>query len=243
MIGTDKMLKPLNKIKVVSIVTIVLLVLGMLIPTGNAGAGLSKTDSTDDICIIITEGNETTEMCNQSIPHLDIVKIVRDINEEENQVVLMIILGEIIIVDDSAIHYIVWYNNSYSKYKMDYSNGVNSGSCYNFGEDVTYTELTDPVVNKNSLTVTYPLLRTDFPNEDIEAAVYQVDGSSLLIDRIPNEKKGVGDDAKPIGGFENPDQNKSSTSSENNTPGFECSILFIGIAMILFLRKKRRIKQ
>ncbi len=238
MIVADKMLKPLIKIKVVSIVTIMLIVLGMFIPTGNAGAGLSKTDSTDDICVIRTVDNETTEMCNQSIPHLDIVKIVRDINEEENQVVLMIILNEIIMVDDSDIHYIVWYNNSYSKYKIDYSNGVNGGSCYNFGEDVTYSELTAPVVNENSLKVTYPLLKTDFPNEDIEAAVYQVDGSTILIDRIPNEKKGVGDDAKPIDGFENPYQNKSSTTPGDNTPGFESVLLFIGIAFILFLRKK-----
>ena len=210
--------------------------MAIFLPTGSAGAGLSRSDDSDDICQIGININQT--VCNQSVSYLDMAKIVRNIDEDENQVTLMIILRDNVI-DDDSIHYVLWYNNSYSKYKMDYSNKINYGICYNIDEVDIFQEVDDPVVNENYVMVTYPLIKTGFPNENIEAAVYELDGSFLWIDRIPNEKKGIGDDAKPIDNFVNPGQNKSSSPPDNNTPGFELAIFIIGISLMLCLRKKR----
>lgn len=202
-----------------------------------SAAGLSKSDDYDDICYLSVENGNTVEECNNSVSYLDIIKVFCNINTENQVKIGILVRGEIKNADN--IHYIVWYNNSVSKYMMSYSNGINYGWAKNMGDNGTNPEIMDPVVTNHSITVTYDLLKSDFPHEMVEGEAYELNDTSLWIDRVPNQRTKI--NPKPINGTQFVDSSDNQSNGSNNdaedTPGFTYLIVFLGLIILCVIRK------
>lgn len=229
------MVKQKNK-KIILLIYIVLLFFSILFsPIVSSKAALSRPDGINDICFLEEKNGEIEEICNQSSPHLDIVKVIREPIDEDGELKLTILINGK-IKNDENVHYLVWYNNSRSKYFMNYSNGINYGWARNIDDELVF-EIREPYVTDHSVTVTYELLNSSFPHEEIEGIAYEVDDSILRLDRSPNEKKEI--ETKPFNGTINPPSNFTDDGDSIDTPGFEITIivlLFVFIA--IFYHKK-----
>ncbi len=195
----------------------------------------SMIDASNDICSPDDHPVGKNRTGNHSIDAIDIVKIARRVSTDTNLVELvMIVNGEIKESDD--VHYIIYYNNSYSKYKMDYSNGENVGFAYNIGEQDQVDQVFDPVVISDSIMVTYPLLNDSYRNEDLEAVAYEIKDDGVWADYVPNQLSSF--DPKPFDG--NPPFDSNGTDDQpNQTPGFTILVVFSAIILFAVIRKKR----
>lgn len=203
----------------------------------SAGSTHARTDKIDDICRRDMASSE--KQCNQSVDSLDIFKIARGPIDEEGMVYLtMVVTGK--IEEDDDVHYVIWYNNSRSKYKMDYSNGTNLGGARNIEDENFTAEVQEPVVTNQTITVVYPLLNASFPNENIEAIAYKVTSDYTYFDVVPNEKKAP--IMKEINLPGHNSTNDSTTDFDESTPGFSLILFFIAFLIGgLIMMKSRKL--
>lgn len=209
-----------------------------------AASAYFEGDDIEDICKI--SGDEVVDYsdCNQSVPYLDIVKIVREPVDEEGLVYLTMVLRGA-IKEDERVHYLIWYNNTVSSYMMDYSNGMNNGSAHNIGNETMVKQITDPIIDDQLITVVYPLLNQSFSVENIEGMAYEVTSDGQYVDIVPNKR---GFEPKEINAS-NPPNISGSTNGDDedgsDTPGFSMVLFVCSVGMILFtwmLKNQKRKK-
>jgi hypothetical protein len=204
-------------------------------------AAFSRSDEENDLCMIDKTSDKTEITCNLTRDYLDIAKIIRFYPDEGNVTLMMIFNGKI---DEStqnpAVIYTMWFNTSYGKTILEYSNGVNNGYTYLFNDSIHVPSVSEPIVDENSIQVTYPFQPDDFPDEGIEARSIEKDGKIIWKDKLPSVRKEIGDDATPID-FENPNKPKDDDAVGNDSPGFSFLILISGVIILYlyYVRKKK----
>lgn len=202
-------------------------------------APFSKSDESDDICRIDKSGLASEKNCNLSRDYLDIAKISRFHPDPGNVTLMMIFHGVITeAVDDESIRYVMWFNTSYGKTILDFSDGVNSGYTYLFNDSVHVNATTDVTITENTIQVTYPVLLSGYPDQNIEAYAVETKGTEHWIDRVPSVKKGLFDDPEPID-FENPNQYNDSDNEE--TPGFTTVVFILVVGLMVLMAYLRRL--
>jgi hypothetical protein len=191
-------------------------------------APYSRADESDDICQIKRSDEEVNITCNQTRSYLDIAKITRFFPDSGNVTLMMIFHGVITdAVSDPSVRYIMWFNTSYGKTILDYSNGVNSGYTYLFNESSQQIPaVSDVTITENTIQVTYPVLATGYPDQNIEAHAIQTDGSVSWIGRGPSEKKGLFDGVDPI---DYPGSSTEDDGEDTMIPGFSTILVLASI--------------
>jgi len=210
--------------RIITILTSFVIVMMLASSSVYAKAAFSVSDEIDDICVYNRNTGELDE-CNVSVSYLDIVKIVREQNDDGNNLTLMLIISGSIRNADN-VYYKIWYNNSYNKYEMVYSNNEFSGGARYIEDDEFTYEITDTFVTTNTIQGTFPLLNSTYPKEEIEGVAYEIDEGSKWIDIVPNVKKGI--NPEPINHTLDGNNENGNTSNGSDTP----SIGFFGLVLV-----------